>query len=114
ERLPYNKTEPEVRAAAARRLINFEPTHEGAVRSLMKAFAQFGDRAQAIREFERCRQVLQHKLDLPPSKETLAVYEVIRGDSSGMASPVISYERASGEPSKNEDAEPLGVSPVPW
>ena len=59
DRLTEQNARPEVRAAAARRLINFEPTHEGAVRSLMKAFAQMGDRAQAIREFERCRQVLQ-------------------------------------------------------
>ena len=78
DRLTEQNAKPEVRAAAARRLINFEPTHEGAVRSLMKAFAQMGDRAQAIREFERCRQVLQRMLDLPPSRETIAVYEAIR------------------------------------
>ena len=62
-----NRTaEPEVRAAAARRLINFEPTHEGAVRSLMKAFTEMGDRAQAIREFERCRQALLSAFDAAP------------------------------------------------
>ena len=48
------------------------------MRSLMKAFAQMGDRAQAIREFERCRQALRTVLDLPPSNETVAVYEAIR------------------------------------
>ena len=78
DRLIEQNARPEVRAGAARRLINFEPTHEGAVRSLMKAFAQMGDRAQAIREFERCRQMLQRMLDLPPSKETIAVYEAVR------------------------------------
>ena len=94
DRLTEQNARPEVRAAAARRLINFEPTHEGAVRSLMKAFAQMGDRAQAIREFERCRQVLQRMLDLPPSKETIAVYEADTGRiHPEMASPVISYER---------------------
>src|SRR5262245_6155845 len=70
ERLSKQNAKPEMRAAAARRLINFEPTHEGAARGLMKAFAQMGDRAQAIREFERCRQALLNVLDLPPSKET--------------------------------------------
>jgi TolB-like protein/DNA-binding SARP family transcriptional activator len=114
ERLTEQNAEPEVRAAAAHRLINFQPTHEGAVRSLMKAFAQIGDRAQAIREFERCRQVLQRMLDLPPSKETVAVYEAIRGGSTGMTSPVISYENVSGEPNKNADAGSLAVSPVRW
>ena len=89
DRLTEQNAKPEVRAAAARRLINFEPTHEGAVRSLMKAFAQMGDRAQAIREFERCRQALVTVLDLPPSEETTAVYEAIRVESPQMASPAI-------------------------
>ncbi|MBV8337310.1 MAG: hypothetical protein JO358_18090, partial [Alphaproteobacteria bacterium] len=114
DRLTEQNANPEVRAAAARRLINFEPTHEGAVRSLMKAFAQMGDRAQAIREFERCRQVLQHMLDLPPSKETIAVYEAVRLESTEIASLVISRERKSGESSKNPDAGLPAVSPVPW
>src|SRR5262249_38840944 len=64
DRLTERSAKPELRAAAARRLINFEPTHEGAARSLMKAFAQMGDRAQAIREFERCRQALLTAFDL--------------------------------------------------
>src|SRR5215813_12883519 len=90
DRLTEQNARPEVRAAAARRLLNFEPTHEGAVRSLMMAFSQMGDRAQAIREFERCRQVLLTVLDLPPSKETTAVYEAIRMESSQLAPPMIS------------------------
>jgi TolB-like protein/DNA-binding SARP family transcriptional activator len=89
DRLIAQNAKPEVRAAAARRLINFEPTHEGAARSLMTAFAQMGDRAQAIREFERCRQALLTVLNLPPSKETTAVYEAIRIESPQVASPVI-------------------------
>ena len=93
DRLTEQNAKPEVRAAAARRLINFEPTHEGAVRSLMKAFAQMGDRAQAIREFERCRQALLSVLDLPPSKETTAVYEAIRIDAPQLAPPVVHDRR---------------------
>jgi TolB-like protein/DNA-binding SARP family transcriptional activator len=108
DRLTEQNAKPEVRAAAARRLINFEPTHEGAVRSLMKAFAQMGDRAQAIREFERCRQALLTVLDLPPSKETTAVYEALRINSSQVASPVI-YEGLAGV----ESSETAAGSPAP-
>ena len=114
DRLTEQNARPEMRAAAARRLINFEPTHEAAVRSLMKAFAQMGDRAQAIREFERCRQMLQRMLDLPPSKETVAVYEAVRIESTEMASAVISHERTSGESSRNAETGPLAASPVRW
>lgn len=92
DRLTEQNATPEVRAAAARRLINFEPTHEGAVRSVMKAFAQMGDRAQAIREFERCRQVLLSVLDLPPSKETVALYEAVRIGSPKPVSPAVAEE----------------------
>src|SRR5271163_1950948 len=114
DRLTEQNAKPEVRAAAARRLINFEPTHEAAVRSMMKAFAQMGDRAQAIREFERCRQMLQRMLDLPPSEETTAVYEAIRVESPQMASPVISHEHSSGESSRSAEAGPLAASPIRW
>src|SRR5260370_25500834 len=69
---------PDLRAAAARKMINFDPTHEGAARSLITAFVQMGDRAQAVREYERCRVALHTMLDLPPSKETLALYEAVR------------------------------------
>jgi TolB-like protein/DNA-binding SARP family transcriptional activator len=114
DRLIEQNAKPEVRAAAARRLINFEPTHEGAVRSLMKAFAQMGDRAQAIREFERCRQVLLSVFDLPPSKETIAVYEDIRTESTQAASPVIFEGPAGPESSKAAETGSFALPPVRW
>jgi TolB-like protein/DNA-binding SARP family transcriptional activator len=78
QRLMEEDAAPELQAAGARKLINFDPTHEGAVRCLMTAFVKMGDRAQAIREYERCRQALQSKVDFPPSQETVALYEAIR------------------------------------
>ncbi len=113
DRLTEQNAKPEVRAAAARRLINFEPTHEGAVRSLMKAFAQMGDRAQAIREFERCRQALVTVLDLPPSEETTAVYEAIRVESPQKASPSILAGPAGAEASETP-AGLLTTPPARW
>jgi TolB-like protein len=78
QQLAQESAAPELQAASARKLINFDPTHEGAVRTLMTAFANMGDFAQAIREYERCRQALRNRLDLPPSKETNTTYEAIR------------------------------------
>ncbi len=114
DRLIEQNAKPEVRAAAARRLINFEPTHESAARNLMKAFAQMGDRAQAIREFERCRQALLTVLDLPPSKETTAVYEAIRIGSPSLAAPVI-HESGGGVDSRATTvAGAPAVFPASW
>jgi len=113
DRVIEQNVRPEVRAAAARRLINFEPTHEGAVRILMKAFAQMGDRAQAIREFERCRQVLLTVLELPPSRETIAVYEAVRIESPQVAS-LANLERTAGADSRGIGEAGLPASPAAW
>jgi TolB-like protein/DNA-binding SARP family transcriptional activator len=114
DRLVEQRAKPEVRAAAARRLINFEPTHEGAARTLMRAFAQMGDRAQAIREFERCRQALLTALDLPPSKETTAVYEAVRIESPRVASPMNFGAPAGIEPSEDAEAGSFARSRDRW
>jgi DNA-binding SARP family transcriptional activator len=66
------------RAHVARRLIAFDPTHEGASRALMRALNEMGERAQAVREYERCRQALRMRLDVQPSRETHALYQAIR------------------------------------
>jgi DNA-binding SARP family transcriptional activator/TolB-like protein len=61
-----------------RRLIAFDPTHEGASRALMRALAKLGERAQALREYERCRNALRKTLDVEPSPETHALADAIR------------------------------------
>jgi len=68
----------DLRAAAARQLLNFVPTHETAVRCLMTAFADMDDRAQAVREFERFRQLLDTNLGMLPSEKTIALHSAIR------------------------------------
>lgn len=65
------------RADIARRLIRFDATHEGASRILMRALADMGERAQALREYARLREALKCSLDVDPSRETHALYEVI-------------------------------------
>src|SRR5712671_5356765 len=74
-----HRTNPDAseRADIARRLIRFDPTHEGASRILMRALADMGERAQALREYARCRDALKRALDVEPSRETHALYEVI-------------------------------------
>jgi TolB-like protein/DNA-binding SARP family transcriptional activator len=76
--LVENGAAPELRAAAGRKLLNFMPTHEPAVRDLMTAFIEMGDRAQAVREFERFRQMVDARLGIPPSDRTAALYSAIR------------------------------------
>jgi DNA-binding SARP family transcriptional activator/Tfp pilus assembly protein PilF len=66
-----------------RRLIAFDPTHEGASRALMRALMKSGERVQALREYERCRKALRKALDVDPSPETRALGDAIRTFSQG-------------------------------
>jgi DNA-binding SARP family transcriptional activator/TolB-like protein/Tfp pilus assembly protein PilF len=76
--LVHAKADAKRRAANARRLIAFDPTHEGACRELMRALADMGERAQALREYARCRNALRKILDVEPSPQTRALCQAIR------------------------------------
>jgi len=95
-----NKTAAES-ASIARKLITVEPTNETAVRTLMRAFVDLGDRAQAIREFERLRRTLRIMLDIDPSKETYALYEATRAlrARSASSAPAATGEGSLQQPS---------------
>jgi DNA-binding SARP family transcriptional activator len=69
---------PSRRAALARNVIAFDPTHEGASRILMRALSDMGERAQAIREYERCREALKTALDVEPSSETRTLWHAVK------------------------------------
>ena len=79
---------PDERAASARKLLNFMTTHESALRALMTAFFEMGDRALAIREYERFCLLLQGRHDLTPSEETVALYQAIRRGGLPVAASV--------------------------
>ena len=82
------------KAATARKLINFDPTHERAVCVLMMALADMGDHAGALREYQRCRTALRTTLDISPSRETIALYEAIRVVSPRSSAKIIPPRKA--------------------
>ena len=84
----------ERRVSAARRVIGFDPTHEGASRALMRALADMGERAQALHEYERCRDALRTVLDVQPSPETRALHDALRAFNAP-AVPVIGQAAGS-------------------
>jgi DNA-binding SARP family transcriptional activator/TolB-like protein/Flp pilus assembly protein TadD len=70
--------DPHQVAAVARRLISFDPTHQGASRALMRALAKLGEREEALREYERCREALMKTSRVMPSIESERLYESLR------------------------------------
>ncbi|MBV9483979.1 MAG: hypothetical protein JO249_25000 [Acidobacteria bacterium] len=91
---------PELRAAAARKLLNVLPSHEPAVRSLMTAFVDLEEHGQAIREYERFRRVVSTSLGVPPSEKTAALYEAIRLASRARAARTAHSARQNASPPK--------------
>lgn len=89
----------EQRAQIARRLIKFDPTHEGAVRILMRALADMKQPAKAVQEYRKCKLALWSTLEILPSAETQALYDMIRG--------------TAGRDVADRDEEPPAPAPKP-
>jgi DNA-binding SARP family transcriptional activator len=60
--------------AMAERAVELEPLHEPAWRALMATQAQFGSRADAVRTYARCRDLLRDELGVSPDAETDRLY----------------------------------------
>lgn len=54
-----------------------EPIRETTYQRLMRVHCAAGNRAEALRIYERCRTVLAEELGVPPSPETEAVYTTV-------------------------------------
>lgn len=71
--------EPITAARYAKLAVEAEPFRETAHQHLMRAHAAAGNRADALRAYERCRGLLADELGVSPSPQTEAVYlEILR------------------------------------
>lgn len=63
----------------ASEMIEVQPFHETGYRHLMQMHAQMGNRAEALRVFGKCRELLRDELGADPSQETERVFlEILR------------------------------------
>jgi DNA-binding SARP family transcriptional activator/tetratricopeptide (TPR) repeat protein len=77
-------------ATYARRRVELQPLEEVGHRTLVDVLARTGDRAAALQAYHRCISVLERDLDVPPSLETVEVYQRLFG-----ADPRTHPDRAS-------------------
>jgi DNA-binding SARP family transcriptional activator len=75
--LPRTETSSD-REDIARRLIEFDPTHEGASRVLMRSLIDRKERGQALLEYQRLQAALRLAFDASPALETRALHDTIR------------------------------------
>jgi predicted ATPase/DNA-binding SARP family transcriptional activator len=65
-------------ARYARRWLQLDPLEEAVHRRLMALYAQAGQPAAALRQYEECVRLLAQELEVEPEEETTALYEAIR------------------------------------
>lgn len=58
-----------------RKILEMDPLREAVHRELIRLYEQNGERAQAVRQYEQCCQILNEELDIPPMPETQALYK---------------------------------------
>ncbi len=61
----------------AQRILDCDTLREDVHRELMQLFVFSGQRAQALRQFEVCRDMLRRELAIQPMRETLSLYRQI-------------------------------------
>lgn len=73
---------PDAAVKWANQAVEIEPFRESGYRQLMAAHAAGGNRAEALRVYDRCRRLLAEELGAFPSPETEAIYrELLQQDS---------------------------------
>ncbi len=73
----------------AHRLLELDPWRESAHRQLMWLFASNGQRAAALTQYEKCRELLLNELGLEPDQETVLLAEEIQNEFQTATRPLI-------------------------
>ena len=71
----------------------------------MQLYAGAGDRAAAVRQYQECVKVLQAELGIEPEPETTALFEAIRGGTTGQPAPALPFS-LSQSPAHNLPPDP--------
>ncbi|WP_242113288.1 AfsR/SARP family transcriptional regulator [Luteimonas aquatica] len=69
----------------AQAILDHDALREDVHRELMQLFVLNGQRAQALRQFEHCRELLRRELAIQPMRETMALYQKIADSAIGAA-----------------------------
>ncbi|MFN8491574.1 MAG: BTAD domain-containing putative transcriptional regulator [Caldilineaceae bacterium] len=92
---------------AAQRQLALEPWLEAAHRQIMRILAQRGQRAAALVQYQRCRQVLAEEFGAEPDAETTALYAEIQRGSLAKATP----KRTRPQDPSRPESVPIVLAP---
>jgi hypothetical protein len=92
----------------AQAILDNDALREDVHRDLMQLFVLSGQRAQALRQFEHCRELLRRELAIQPMRETMTLYQSIAQSAIG-SEPVAAPWTP---PNVSAYAVPLPTQPV--
>jgi TolB-like protein len=75
--------------AIAHQLLALDPLRETAHRALMRSYAEQGQAALALKQYQLCRDALRDELGVGPEDETELLYKSIRAGRAAKASPPV-------------------------
>jgi DNA-binding SARP family transcriptional activator len=95
----------------AQAILDNDALREDVHRELMQLFVLGGQRAQALRQFEKCRELLRKELAIQPMRETLALYQKIANSAIGSDPEPTPPALAYGAPAllRQDDVQPGGL-----
>lgn len=106
ERNAYEKS-----LAFGERILRLDPLREEIHREMMRLYLACGQRSQALRQFQTCREILAAELDVAPMEETTAVYDriVAAGRGARTATAPVETPRPSRSSVATLEAAPNGL-----
>lgn len=75
------RDDPVLAVRLAEELVGLEPFRDSGHRRLMTAYVRSGNRAEALRAYERCRQLLAKEFGVEPAAETTALRMALLADA---------------------------------
>ena len=94
--------------ACGLQILNHDPLREGIHREVIRLYLKSGQRAQAMRQYKACCQILEDELGIPPMEETQALYtEIVASSGPRTRKPAFSQAQdiaTSKDPASLEQA----------
>lgn len=103
--------------ATARRLLALDPLDEATHRTLIRLYAEAGDRTTAIKQYESCREVLDAELGLRPEAATEQLIERIRRrdtDGDSPTPPLVSGKDLRNAMAKTVESGMPSIAVLPF
>ena len=98
----------------AEQAIELAPFREAGYRRLMEAHVAAGNRAEALRVYERCRRLLADELGAYPSPETESMYRALLAAPSFAEPPEAAPPAPPNCPRRGRRRPAAGSSSAPW